>query len=521
VSVRRPAAASLVAGAVGLVGLVGVVSALTPGIAWRSELVRQVLPPFVPEGARTVALASGLALVWLARSLARRKQRAWVLAVALVVGSAAAHLAKGLDAEEAAANLLVLWGLWRYRREFFAAGEPAVLMPLVRVCLALAAVSGALALRATDRMAFSDRIEDALALLAGGLAVRALYLWLRPLAGRIVQGGEERATAERLVRAQGRDSLSYFALRRDKAYFFSPSRRSFLAYRVVNGVALVSGDPIGDRHELADLLREFRRVAAASGWSVGVIGACEDALPLHRSAGLRTLYLGDEAIVDPAAFSLEGRAIRKVRQSVTRLRKAGYDVRIVPAGELVERERRELAEVSAEWRGNSPERGFSMAMDAVFAYPESVIALAAGPSGIGGFLHLVPAPAGGGWSLAAMRRRRGTPNGLMEFLVAETIAWAQQGGVRELSLNFALFGEVLRTVGGPASLRAALRLFDRFFQIERLLVFNRKFGPSWRRRYVCFERYGDLPALAVALARAEGQLTPPRPWARTVDLLAG
>ena len=516
---RRPAA-SVIAAAAAAAGIVTIVSALTPAIASRSDLVRGVLPPGFPEAARTLALAAGLALVWLSRGLARRKHRAWVLAVVVVAASAAAHLAKGLDVEEAAFSAAVLAALWRYRREFYAAGDSAALRPLVRVVLALGAVVGLMALRATDHMSFSDRIEDALTLLAAALAVRALYLWLRPLAGRVWQTAEERARAERLVRAAGRDSLSYFALRRDKAYFFSPTGRSFLAYRVVNGTALVSGDPIGNREELVALVREFRRVAAASAWRVAVVSASEELLPLYREAGLRTIYLGDEAVVTPALFSLDGRAIRKVRQSVHRLEKMGYRARIVRVGDVDEELRRELKEVSVEWRGRSPERGFSMAMDCLFAYPDGVLAIAEGPHGVDGFVHLVPAPASGAWSLAAMRRRRRTPNGLMEFLIAESIAWARERGVPELSLNFALFADVLRGDGGPRLLRLALRALDRLFQIERLLTFNRKFFPQWRRRYVCFERYGDLPALGLAFARAEGQLSPPGPWVRSDDLTA-
>src|SRR5256885_15285486 len=111
--VRRPSPPAVLGYAAALAGTIGVVSALTPEMASRIDLVQGVLPPGVPEAARVLALAFGVGLVWLSRSLVRRKRRAWQLAVVLVVASAAAHLAKGLDFEEATATLVLLGGLWR------------------------------------------------------------------------------------------------------------------------------------------------------------------------------------------------------------------------------------------------------------------------------------------------------------------------------------------------------------------------------------------------------------------------
>ena len=99
------------------VGATGIVSALTPEFANRSDFVRGVLPPGVPGAARIAALTFGLTLIWLSRSLARRRRRAWQLAVVLVVGLSIAHLVKGLDFEEASLSLLVLAALFRFRRE--------------------------------------------------------------------------------------------------------------------------------------------------------------------------------------------------------------------------------------------------------------------------------------------------------------------------------------------------------------------------------------------------------------------
>src|SRR5262249_53591508 len=114
----------LLGAAAAVVGVVGIVSALTPEFAARSALVRGLLPPEVPGAARVLALSFGLGLVWLSRALARRRRRAWHLAVLLVVGISLAHLGKGLDVEEATLGLVLLVALVRYRSRFDVPGDP-------------------------------------------------------------------------------------------------------------------------------------------------------------------------------------------------------------------------------------------------------------------------------------------------------------------------------------------------------------------------------------------------------------
>lgn len=521
---RRPATPLILAWLAVLAGAISIASALTPEYTKRYDLVAGVLPPGVPNAARTIALALGLGLTWLSLGLARRKRRAWELAVVIVVASAVAHLVKGLDFEEAAAHLLLLAALWRSRRQFVAPGDPTTILPLAQVVIALAILVPILALHLSGDDAWSWRIDDAVLILVFAFAARGLWLLLRP-PGVAPPCAEDRERAAELVQEHGHDSLSYFALRRDKNYFFSPSGKSFVAYRVVRSTALVAGDPIGEQNERADLVREFTRVAHTKGWRVAVAGASADALPDYAALGFKSLYLGDEAVIAPEQFSLEGRPIRKVRQSVSRLEKAGYEVRVLSTAEADEKLRRELKAVSTEWRGNWPERGFTMAMDALFLYPDTVLAVAVAPDGgVGGFLQLVPSPASDGYSLASMRRRKNTPNGLMEYLITETLAWARTHHVVEVSLNFAVFADFLDADKDASrwtrTVRWGLLKMDRLFQLERLHSFNRKFFPHWRRRYFCFERWTDLPLAGLAYLHAESLLTPPGPWVKTPDLAA-
>ena len=156
---------------------------------------------------------------------------------------------------------------------------------------------------------------------------------------------------------------------------------------------------------------------------------------------------------------------------------------------------------------------FSMAMDDLYSHPQARFALAYNGDGeLEGFLHMVPSRRG--YSLSSMRRLRSTPNGLIEFLIAELMDWAKHEGAEEISLNFSVFADVLRADGTASwpirATRWSLLRLDRLFQLERLFSFNRKFFPEWRTRYICFERHRDVPVLGVATLHVERLLAPPK-----------
>ncbi|GAA3034873.1 hypothetical protein GCM10020000_10370 [Streptomyces olivoverticillatus] len=70
----------------------------------------------------------------------------------------------------------------------------------------------------------------------------------------------------------GRDSLGYFATRRDKAVVFSPSGKAAVTYRVEAGVCLASGDPLGDPESWAPAIDAWLSLAGRYGWQPAVMG---------------------------------------------------------------------------------------------------------------------------------------------------------------------------------------------------------------------------------------------------------
>jgi lysyl-tRNA synthetase, class II len=536
----------LAALAAGLAALVNLASAARPNISWRHNALLQVEPFETLRVSHAAAVPASFVLFVTAFYLWRRRQGAFRVALALLLALGLLNLLKGLAVEEAAGSFAVAGVLWLGRESFSVRHDPVTLrsalwrVPLLAaggllLCLLAVRLGSpegttlATIVRETfdallwqpGPLVFHDelgRLDQAVGTVGVITLLWCAYLLFRPLAApRLLPGVEARRAAHRLVRRHGSDTLAYFKLRRDEQYLFGPDRRAFLGYRVENGVLLVSGDPVGPDDAVPALLRELSGFVQTRGLRIAALGVRERMRPLWEQLGLRALYLGDEAVVQTAGFSLEGRAIRKVRQSVSRLEKHRYRAELQEVAALEPAALAELEEVSALWRQGAPERGFTMTLGALRRddHGDSLVVVARDGDGRArGFLHFAPSFGRPAVSLSLMRRDRETPNGLTEFLVVRAIELLRARGIEEVSLNFAAFARLIHSPNGPAErlLGRLLVLADAFFQVERLYRFNAKFFPRWEPRYLMYEHLLSLPRAGLAALWAEGQL--PRPSLR-------
>jgi lysyl-tRNA synthetase, class II len=505
-------------------------------------LLRNLTPDAVGPLARAVGALASVALLVAARGLARRRRRAWQVAVVVAGASATLHVLHGLN-DGTLASLVVLSVLVARRSDFDRPGDARTRhLTAARIALSVAAIAayGVVALWLNQMAAdqpftwgfaarallqsavgssphlvgdFADWFPLSVPLLGASATIWIVSGWLAPWRHRVRQEEHEREVARALVHAWGVDTLAPFVLRADKSYFFDADESAFLAYRVIGGVAIFSGDPVGAPAALPALVGRFVAYAHERDWRVAILGASERSLPLYAAHGLHALYHGDEAVVETACFSLEGRMIRKVRQSVHRLEHAGYTVRVLRPGEIDAELRRDLEAVARDWRGSEPERGFVMALDALFRLgdDDAVFVIGFDASGAStGFLHFAISDAASALSLSSMPRLRTTPNGFNEWLICETIGWARANGYDRVSLNFAPFAALLAPEAVLTSVervqRRALLTLKGHFQLDNLLAFNRKFFPTWERRFVVYERRRDLPRVGVAALAAEAYL---------------
>ncbi|WP_405769392.1 phosphatidylglycerol lysyltransferase domain-containing protein [Streptomyces sp. NBC_01538] len=574
---RPEAVPAWVARACALVGLVDIAAGVFPRFRHsRMHALAEVLPGALGPFAAALSLSTGVLLLLLAHGLRRRKRRAWRAAVALLPAGAVAQFAYRHSFVGLLISVLLLVMLLRHRTEFEALPDPRsrwraltnfVLMSAGSLGLGLVIVSAH-----SNRMYGDPSLAELLSHVMYGLfgfegpvdydgptswtvgyslgalglltAITTIYFAFRPEhpAARLTPEDEDRLRV--LLDKHGRrDSLGHFALRRDKAVVFSPSGKAAVTYRVVSGVMLASGDPIGDVEAWPGAIERFMDEAKAHSWTPAVMGCSETGGEVWtRETGLDALELGDEAVVDVADFSLAGRAMRNVRQMVKRIERAGYETRVRRIRDLGDAELDRIRLAAEDWRGTDTERGFSMALGRIGDPGDGDCLIATahktddqpGPYGdLKAILHFVPwGP--DGVSLDLMRRDRAADPGMNELLIVAALEAAPRLGVTRVSLNFAMFRSALargEKIGAGPVLRAwrgLLVFLSRWFQIESLYKFNAKFRPRWEPRFVVYRASGDLPRIGLAAMQAEGFVTlalprflrrrtaTPRPCAHTV-----
>lgn len=541
-----------------LIGLTDILAIFQPAWHYKLHKINAFVPGTLTNVAHSADVIVGLLLLLLSQGLRRRKRRAWQAVLALLAFDVIIHLwyayrphspSVAIVPHSAVVAIIVVAVLLFFQDDFYAVGDPrtrwhalGVFAGLVTADLAIGLgylAAGGLAGRYTLRERLhsvvfelvgangpvyfvSEAREDLYALLTSALGlftlVATLYLFLRPPRPR-ARLGEANATRIRglLARHGDRDSLGYFALRDDKNVIWSPSGKSCVCYRVVSGVMLAAGDPIGDPEAWPGAIAEFLSEADRHAWRPAVMGCSELGAEVWcREGGLTALELGDEAIVDVVGFSLSGRAMRNVRQMVNRVVKNGYTAQVRRVRDISRDELGDIIRASENWRGGQPERGFSMALGRIGGLgDEDCVLVTAMENGVlRAVLHFVPWGSDG-LSLDLMRRDKNAQSGLNDFLIVESIKAAPGLGVKRVSLNFAMFRAVLERgerIGAGPVLRAwrSLLLFaSRWFQIESLYKFNAKFCPQWQPRFFVFPGGSDMPRIALAALEAEAFLVWP------------
>jgi len=534
---RARAAASYLAIALGLVSLFAPVFAHLAGAApalFSGPLA--AFPPFLYQISRIYIIFGAFSLFALARYLRSGNRLAWGASILLLALIALFHLGKALDwplALLSAAGAAWLGikqsafpvkpGKVLIRRVLWLGAAVVSLATLIALGLLIHLVKdysmslseGILSLFDSFNVELHERsghprLELLVALVLGAFG---LILWHWYVANHVRTVGveehrEARERARTVINQFGGGTLDYFALRDDKEWFFL--KDSVVAYAIRGSVCLVSPDPIGPVEQREEIWAEFMLWAEHNGLAVSVLAAGAPWLKIYEGSGLRTVYLGDEAIVDAQRFSLAGKKSKSLRQGHARLVRAGYSVQHFDPLQLPEQMRHRLEELSRESRRGENERGFSMTLSRLFDPADTGLMLSVAIDGHGmpqAFIQWMPAPDVDGWSLDVMRRSTAeqTPGGLMDFIIIETIGLMALQGRRGLGLNFAVLRDAVAEDSKASRIeRIVAKQASKHAQVASLWKFNAKYDPDWQPRYAAVGTMDLWLAQGLSMAQAEG-----------------
>jgi len=526
-----------------LLAILGVVDVLSAWLAHAPERMRLLLaylPLDVAYHSRMLSVLSGLALVFLAHGVLRRKRRAWQLTCLALAAGTVSHVTKGLDWEEGASNLVMLIWLVAMRRYFTALSDTpssrrAALYLLVMPLSALAyGVAGFYSLDGQFSRDFTLKASvvetlreffefgdpevqpvtprgrwfvDSLDVVGSGTLTVCFLLLLRPVVYRQRVDAPQRRKASAIVQRHGRSSLAFFTLLDDKSYLFDDSVDGYVAYKVVGDVAIALGDPVSLEGGGLQLIRGFLSLCLENDWWPVFYQVGPELLDAYADVGLRALKIGEEAIIDLRHFTLEGHAWKDLRNAVNRLTREGLGTSVYEPplpSDLVRR----LKEVSDEWLAHQhgSEKTFSLGrFEEAYVRRSPVMTVEDVSGRIVAFANVIPEYARNEGTIDLMRRRQDAPHGSMDLLFVRLAEYFRGRGYEGFNLGLAPMSGVGADEDAPLPERAVRFVYEhlgRFYSYKGLRQYKAKFHPEWEPRYLVYPGEALLPKVALAVVRA-------------------
>ncbi len=325
------------------------------------------------------------------------------------------------------------------------------------------------------------------------------------------------ADAQRRVRellhSPGGSSLSWMTTWAGNHYWFSSDGRHGVAYRVHSGVALTTGDPIGDRDTLVAAVDEFAVYCAENGWTPCLYSVGEPTAAVAREHGWTCLQVAEETVIRLEGLAFSGKKFQDVRTALNRARKDGVTAEWTSMHDAPLAVVEQIVAISEEWVADKglPEMGFTLGGLEELRDPEVRLLLAIdGDRHVHAITSWMPVYRDGtvvALTLDFMRRRSDGFRPSMEFLIASAALSAQEEGLEYLSLSGAPLAAAGRTDAVDRTALDALlemlgRTLEPVYGFRSLLAFKSKFRPEYRPLYMVFPDPAALPAIGLAVGRA-------------------
>ena len=344
------------------------------------------------------------------------------------------------------------------------------------------------------------------------------------------------ARARALVDRDGDGALSFMATWVGNRYWFPPDDTAVVAYRVIGGIALTTGGPVGPTSALPAAVLGFTAFCEEHGWTPCWYSVTDDVADVLTATGAQRLQVAAETWLPLGALAFTGRRWQDVRTALNRAAREGVRAQWVTWAEAPLTLREQVTHLSEEWLAAKglPEMRFTLGGLDELTDPAVRCLVAVGPDGdVSAVTSWLPAHRDGvavGWTLDVMRRGASASPGVIEFLIGTAALTFQEEGAEWMSLS----GAPLALPPGAADrtmltrlLQLAGRTMEPVYGFRSLLAFKAKFQPRYRPLWLVYPGPADLPRIAravsgaylpdvsvrqaVRLVRAVAHVSPPTP----------
>lgn len=522
-------------------GLLNIYSAFYTQHVFRMEILNDFLPLEIRYGSRTLIVLSGFFLLFLARGIFQKKYRAWLIALIILTSSLILHLFKGLDVEESIILLAPIALLVVFRAEFTIRSATTQLIQRVKISigvltlLLLYSTVGFFLLQGqfsrdvtwpniyrdyeytitgtgSDTLIPKTKRAEWFENSIGGVGWTAFLFVVAVLFGpRLLKNRpteEDLATARGLVLEFGKHPTAYFSLMPDKQLFFNADKNCIIAYKISGGTALVLGDIMGPAEQTEACLKNFIKEMAGRGISVAFYQTSENYLNLYRNLGYKWLKIGEDAVIDLENFSLNGPAMKNVRNSAVSVQKKGVTFTWHPMDELPWKTLHKILSLRENWEKDKHGRvmTFSLGFFPFPPEPEARVLTAFDSSqNLLGVFSFFPFGGKLGMNLDLMIRSQSAPNGLVEACLAEAATFFKSEGKKMLSIGLATSfytnTDQMKMTAAQKAVNFLYQNFNRFYPYQTLASFKEKFQPAWQPRFLVYKNEAELPKITLGLVR--------------------
>ena len=511
-------------------GIVNIISVLTPALPDRIKILKSYLLMDFVSFSNSFVFITGLFLLVTAAFMLRGLRTAWWFALVLSIISVFGHITKGIDYEEAIIALLIIGSLVGTRKQYYVRTNPRLgTVGIQTALMSMGAVLlyGIVGFYFLDKRHFhidfniyqsiwytlqnfflignSDLIpRDAFARdfiylikISGFASISFLvYSLVRPYVFKITPTDEERERAKELTQNFGKSALDYFKTYSDKFIYAPEGINAYISYRVSRNFAVVLEDPVAENTaEMKKCIVAFDNYCYENGLKEIYYRVPKESLPVYLELSKKSLFLGQEGIVDLEKFTLEGGEKKSIRNALNKIKEQGYTthVNMPPLRDgLIQK----LKSVSNEWLHltGRDEIIFSQGMFVEKEIKEQVvISIENKEEKIIAFLNVIPDYVANEGTYDLLRKTADAPNGIMDHIIVELFKYFKSAGIRYVNLGFA----PMSGLNDPhnfteKSMKFAYEKIRSFSHYKGQRDYKDKFNPEWKDKFLIYSNDYDL-----------------------------